>query len=69
MAAAGGDKEFKAIQSTSVAGKTGRERERKRESESDKEGGRERERLLVWVLMTHVSSVVRLFFLLLVIVC
>ena len=31
MAAAGGDKEFKAIQSTSVAGKTGGEKKRERE--------------------------------------
>ena len=43
MAAAGGDKDFKAIQSTSVAGKTGREREREREREIERES-RERER-------------------------
>ncbi len=36
MAAAGGDKEFKAIQSTSVAGKKGGERDREWEREKKK---------------------------------
>jgi hypothetical protein len=43
MAAAGGDKEFKAIQSTSVAGKKGGERDREYEREKKKKEKRKKQ--------------------------